>query len=123
MADPPKDRELLLKILNIIGYSGNKESYTDEFLRNIPLLALEDLILTLLPQTQQEIKQKLSDNYQDPEMVAIIVREYFSDLEFQEALKKAAKNAITNFIQKISNTLSDNQKDEIIKLFEELNQT
>lgn len=123
MADPPKDRELLLKILNIIGYTGNKESYIDEFLRNIPLLALEDLILTLLPQTQQEIKQKLADNYQDPEMVAIIVREYFSDLEFEEALKDAAKNSITNFIQKINPTLSDTQREEILKLFEEFNQT
>ena len=39
-----KHRDVLLKILDAIGYQDNKESFVSEFEKNIQLQALDDLI-------------------------------------------------------------------------------
>ncbi len=60
----------LLAILEAIKYEGDKEAFAAEFLRNVHLQSLLDLVATLPSDKQAEIKNQLSANSNDPEKLS-----------------------------------------------------
>lgn len=97
---------ILLKILEAIDFNQDKETFVAEFLKNIHLQSLIDLIKTLPSDKQEEIRSQLSAKPDDPKRISEILGNYFSQDQMQESLKNASKEAISNYIQYISETLS-----------------
>mgnify|MGYP001582613593 CR=1 FL=1 len=118
MLNTPND--ILLKILDVIDYGDNKHAFIDEFIKNVQLQSLLDLISTLPTDKQEEIKTKLSTNVNDADKVASTLGAYFTQSQMQDALEVASKNAITKYIETINGTLSVSQKQELANAFQEL---
>jgi hypothetical protein len=114
--------DILLKILEAIDYSDNREGPTDEVLKNINLLALVNLVQSLPSEKQIEVKQQLSDNQDNPEKIAALLKEHFSQQELHQALEITIKDTITQYIQTIAPTLSMAQKGKLLHVMEEFEQ-
>lgn len=108
MIQNPKN--ILLKILNRVDYSGNKEIFADEFLKNCQLEALNNLIAKLPQEKQDIIKQQLQNSNK---AVGGLVKEYFTDQEYLEELKIVSADTLKEYIETIQPTLSSSQKDKL----------
>ncbi|MBI4084827.1 MAG: hypothetical protein HY431_02875 [Candidatus Levybacteria bacterium] len=113
-------RDLLLKILEVIDYSDDKEAFISEFIKNVRLQSLLDLISTLPTDKQEEIKTKLTTNVNDADKVASTLGAYFTPSQMQDALETASKDAITKYVETINRVLSVSQKQELANTFQEL---
>ncbi len=120
MNDP---ETILLKILDVIGYSGDKEKFSTEFLENVNMQSISDLINSLSSDKQQEIKQKISLLQNDPKAAGDIIKTYFAEQQLNEALQNSFMNAVTEYIDTIEPTLSDSQKQNLASYFSELAKT
>jgi spermidine/putrescine-binding protein len=115
-------KSFMLKILDTIGYADDRENFSDEFIKNTNLQSLSNLIQTLPSDKQDEVKQKLTENSNNPEVVTSILTKYFSQPEIQQSLQKAAQDMMSDYLQSINNSLSIEQKDNLTKVFAELHQ-
>jgi hypothetical protein len=115
-------RDILLKILEAIDYQDNREAFVDEFLRNIRLQTLVNLVQSLPSEKQIAVKQQVSHNQNDPEKIASLLKDNFSQQELDQALETAANEAVAQYIQAIIPTLSLNQKEKLLDVMEEAGQ-
>ncbi|MHB8598394.1 MAG: hypothetical protein ACYDER_16445 [Ktedonobacteraceae bacterium] len=106
MQQDPKD--ILIEILNIIGYEDEKESYADEFIQNCEKQALLDALKALPKERQETLRQKLA-MATDQEQQKLLLKEYITSLEYTEILKKVAQNAFIELIDELMPTLSQEQ--------------
>jgi DNA-binding GntR family transcriptional regulator len=115
-------RDITLKILDAIDFSDNREAHADEILQNINLLSLVNLMQSLPVEKQTEVKQQLSENEGNPEKIAALLKEHFSQQQLHQALEKTTKDTITQYIQTIMPTLSANHKEKLLRVMEEVEQ-
>ena len=118
MINTPHD--LLLKILTTIGYSNNKEEFISEFIININLQSLLDLISTLPTNEQEEIKKNLARSANYVDKTTRTLNSYFSKIQIENALEAASKNAIKKYIECINHALSTHQRQQLAKISQEL---
>ncbi len=118
MNDP---KEIILKVLEIIGYSNDKEKFTAGFLQSIDAQSLLNLINSLPSDKQEEARQKLA-GVQDPKAAGELLKPYFSKEQIISSLQNSAKNMMTEYIKAIENTLSEEQKTNLANYFQELSQ-
>lgn len=111
-------KTVILNILETIGFSDNKETFIAEFLKNIHLQSLLDLVETLTTDKQEELRNQLSVISDDQEKVSETLKKYFSEDQMQQSLKNAARDAISKYIQSISHTLSDSQRESLAQILE-----
>lgn len=116
-------KKILLKILETIDYSDDREKFADEFIKNVHLQSLLDLISTLPTDKQEEIKTKLSANANDSNKITSLVSTYFSQQQMQDALETSAKKAVTKYIETIDHTLSTIQRQQLADTFQGLRTT
>jgi hypothetical protein len=119
--DNPKS--IILKILEIIGYKDDKEAFVNEFIKDIKLGALSGLIINLPEEKQKELKTKSEISQGNPQELERIINEYFTPEQIQEATKNSSQKMMSEYLQAINSTLSEEQKTNLVKLFEELKQT
>lgn len=117
---PKNFRNTLLKILDIIEFSDDKSTFVDEFLRNVQLQSLDNLIQSLPEDKQKEIRQNLSRNSDNPKKVAEILKMHFTEAQMQKALETVSKTAIETYFKTINETLSPAQKNNLASFFEQL---
>jgi DNA replication protein DnaD len=115
-------RDIILRILEAIDYSDNREAHADEILQNINLLSLVNLIQSLPSEKQTVIKQQLSENQDTPEKIAALLKEHFSQQELNTVLESTAKDLVFQYIQTIMPTLSASQKEKLQHVMEEAGQ-
>jgi hypothetical protein len=115
-------KSIILKILDTIDYSDDKERFADEFLQSVQLHALSNLIQSLPADRQNEIKEELTKNSNSPDVVAGVLKKYFSESEIQQSVQKEAQDAVSDYIKTINNSLSAEQRNNIIKLAGEIRQ-
>lgn len=113
-------KDLLVKILTTIGYSENKEEFVNQFMLNIHLQSLLDLISTLPTDKQEEIKSTLARSQNHVDKITRTLSSYFSKTQVQDALEVTSKNSIEKYIEAINHTLSASQRKELAKIFQEL---
>ena len=119
MNDP---KAFILRILEIIDYSQDKEKYATEFLQNVSLQALLDLIDTLPQDKKDQIQKQMVSVGNDSEGVDTILKSYFTQIQIQDSLQNASKNAVTEYMKAIDPTLSETQRTNIANFAKELNQ-
>lgn len=115
-------RTMLLKILDLIDYSEDKEKFSAEFLRNVNLQALLDLFNTLPQDKKDQIQQQITSIGNNPLAIQETLRAHFADSQLQEAIKNSTKNAVTEYMKAINPTLSETQRTNIMNMAHELNQ-
>lgn len=121
MAKDPKT--ILFQILDIIGYTDDKESFADKFIKSIYLQSFNDLFQTLPPEKQSEIQKQITEKSENPEKVIETLKGYFSETQIQEAIKNAAYEGLTQYINAIKDTLSADQKRDLGQAFQNLQVT
>ena len=113
-------KAILLKILDAIGYSEDKDKFATEFLQNVSLQALLDLFNTLPVDKKDQIQQQITSAANNPQAIQEALKTYFTDLQLQEAIKNSAKNAVTEYIKTVEPTLSDSQRQNLTNYFGEI---
>ena len=116
-----KYKEFLLKILEIIRYSDNREEFADNFLSQIHLQSLSSLARTLNPQNQDKLKEEVK-NSSNSEELSKNLKNYFSEEQIQKAISEATADAMSRYIETINSTLSENQKEKLLILSVNLKQ-
>ncbi len=119
MNDP---KAILLKILDIIGYSDDKDKFATEFLQNVSLQALLDLFNTLPQDKKDQLQQKIANIGQDAAKMQEELKAFFTEGQLEQAVENASKNAVTEYMKAINPTLSDTQRTSIMNFAKELNQ-
>lgn len=109
------DRDTVLRILEAIDYSDDKEAFVDEFLKNVQQQAFINLVQALPQDKQEEIKNEFAT--ENPE----IVKKYFTEEQIQQSLEDTSKNAVMEWLQTINPTLADAQRQKLVDLSQELN--
>ena len=118
MNDP---KVILLRILDIIGYSKDKEKFATEFLQNVSLQALLDLLNTLPQDKKDQLQQQIASVGNNPQTVSELLKSHFTQSQIEQGIQNASKNAVTEYMKAIDPTLSETQRTNLVNLFEELN--
>lgn len=117
MNDP---KAILLRILDIIGYSEDKEKFATEFLQNVSAQAFLDLFNTLPQDKKDQLQQKITRVGNDPAKMQEELKAYFTDTQLEQAIENSSKTAVTEYIKTIDPTLSDPQKRNLTNYFGEI---
>ena len=112
-------KDILLKILDTIGYEDDKESFATEFEQNIQLQAFDELLRSLSTDEQVEIKDKLVTALNDVNKVLEILKSKFSDSQIQQSLDTATQEMFTSYLEYIDPALSQTQRNELIAVLRE----
>lgn len=112
-----KAKTILLEILNITGFSEDKDKFVAEFFQNVSLQALQDLFNSLSQEQKDSIQQKIANAGNNSQLIQDTLKTYFTDLQFQTAIKNSSKNALEEYIKTIEITLSDSQKENLTNYF------
>lgn len=113
-------KTILLEILDAIGYSDDKEAFITEFIKNIKLLSLQDLIKTMPQDKQKEITGKLFAAGNDYEKITGILKSFFSEEQIQKSIKDTTRDNIIEFITEIDDSLTDAQRNKLITVLEKI---
>ena len=106
MQQDPKD--ILVEVLNIIGYEDDKEVYVDDFIQNCEKQALLDALDALPKEKQETLRQKMAMT-PDQEQQKVLIKEFITPSEYTETLKKVAQNAFVELMNELMPTLSHKQ--------------
>ncbi len=110
--DKNKDpKQIILQVLEIIGYEDDKEKYANEFLTLCLQKALVSLTGELPQDKQDQLTQRISltalDQLEKP------LLEYFPKEKFEEAVKEASRSTFEEYIQTIIPTLNEDQRNKL----------
>lgn len=109
MQDQPV--ETITKILELIGYQGDKQAFANQFLANSQKQALVDLLDSLPADKQAQLKQQLSTAQQV--QIPDLLQSYFTKEQYLGAVTKATKEAFGSFLETIKSSLTDAQAGEL----------
>lgn len=113
----------LLKILDAIDYADDREAFVKEFTEVVNMQAVE-ILISSLPQDQQDsLKTELTANEDNPEKISEILKSRFSEEQVQKSLEETTKTAVEDWMKAINPTLSDEQRQKLLDLSQELNPT
>lgn len=116
-------KAILLKILDVIGYSEDKDKFATEFLQNVSLQSLLDLFNTLPQDKKDQLQQKITSAGNDAAKMQEELKIYFTEDQLGQAIENSAKNAVTEYMKTIEPTLSDSQKQNLANYFGEITKT
>jgi hypothetical protein len=109
--------------LNAIDYKEDKELFIADFLQNVQLQSLQNLLQTLPADKLQNIKLQLLASTNDQNKITEILKTSFSQDQIQHAIENAAKEGVSSYIKVIDDLLSDAQRDNLIKVLEKYSST
>jgi hypothetical protein len=110
MQHDPKN--IMLRILTIIGFTDDKNAAADEFLQNCEKQALLDL-LTALPKEKQETFKEQITGVTDQAQQKTIILEYITPEQYNVALQKASQTAFEGLMKEVIPTLSNEQTTQL----------
>ncbi len=110
-------KQVILKILDIIEFSEDREKFADGFLTLIYKNALGDCLSSLPEDTQKLLAQRLSDQNIDPQIFSDTIMHYVKRAQFRKSLEKCAKATMDGYIKAILPTISEDQKKQIEDYF------
>ena len=99
-----KAKDILLNILEIIDYQGERSQFTDKFIDLIYRQAILKVVENLPDDKRQNFDAELKDKDLD-QSVAVILK-YISKEDFEKSVERIATEMFIDYIQKILPTLS-----------------
>jgi len=105
-------QELILRVLEIIEYPGNRLKFSKKFLVLCHFMASGILMERLSEEDQVVIKQKIDKNITPMALKANLIQWYAVD-EYREALHKASKKLFESCFSKVILGLDGKRKEEL----------
>lgn len=117
-------KSIILKVLEIIGYNGDKNAVVDKFMVTCQQQANVDLIKALSDEKQEELKQKLSEPgvTEDVAKIQDVIQSFFSPEEYTTAIEKTSAGIFNAYMDKLVKDLPENQQSQLQKYFKSLAQ-
>ncbi|MBP9716836.1 MAG: hypothetical protein KBD51_02730 [Candidatus Levybacteria bacterium] len=106
-------KEIILNVLEIIGYSDDREKFANEFLGLILQKSINNLAEKLPQNKLDQLRQRLS--LSKPEKLETLLKDYFSGEELNESVKKVSENMFKEYLEEVGPTLSNSQKEDLQK--------
>ncbi len=103
--------DIVADILEIIEYPDDREQFLKEFQQTNH----EEAIFNILEQFPEDIKEKIK-NAEDPNLI----KDYITEEAYLSEMTKVSEEALKNFLETINSSLSDEQREKIEKLFQNL---
>lgn len=95
-------RELFLQVLEIIGYSDDREEFTNKFFQLCEQQAIVNLVKSL-PQDKQT----------DPDPNNLLLKKYFTQEQVATNLQEATRETFNSYLQTVIPTLNNKQKTDL----------
>ncbi len=111
---------VLLKILEAIDYTDDREAFVKEFTDLVQIQAMDRLINPLPQEQQDSLKVELTENKDNLDKIGEILKSRFSEEQMRKSLEETTTNAVTDWMKAIDPTLSDDQKVRLANLSLEL---
>lgn len=115
-------KDVILSVLDAIDFTENKEEFANQFIVTTQMQAFVDLVETLPQDKQEEIKQKLQENTQDAPKTVEIITAFFTPEQIQKAVEEALKKAVIGWMEEITTSLNNTQKEKLLQLSKDLQQ-
>ena len=104
-------KQIILDVLNAIGYEDDKQKYVNDFLSLCLQKALVSLARELPQEKQDQLTQRLS--LVSADKMEPILLEYFPKEKFEEAVKDASSSTFQEYLETIIPILNDDQRNKI----------
>ena len=104
---------ILHHILEIVEFKDDKDQTANEFILLCQQQTLSQLIDALPYETKQTLKLIMEETKNNPDHVKSVLKDYISPEQYNEELERVTKKAFDQFIQNLSPTLSNEQKDKL----------
>lgn len=114
MNDP---KELILKILEIIGYKDDREKFAADFVSAIHRKAISNCVGSLTEEQKNSLEEQLSGIIRSPEEVSKILFQFITDDQYQQSVEKASKEIMRGYLEAIAPILSEDQTNQLNKYF------
>ena len=105
-------RDIFLQVLNIIGYTNDKEEFTNKFFQLCEQQTVVSLIKSL-PQDKQTSLQTELSKQTIPDPSNTLLKKYFSEEQIVNTLQKATEETFSSYLQTVMPTLNDKQRTEL----------
>lgn len=112
-------KQTIIKILDIIDFSEDKDNFAAKFIEQIKLQSIIDMTNSLSENRKKELKAKISSDPNDAAKVSKILKAYFSDDLLSKSLEDTANSAIADWLKTLSGTLSNQQRENLSKFTKE----
>lgn len=112
-------KEILIEVLNIIGYSEDKNIFVDKFIELCVQQALTKLIIDLTEEQQKSLKEELQ-NKTDFQEIVIIIQKYINPQKTEEILKQTSSNLFEDYLKTIMPELNKEQSEKLTKYLNSL---
>ena len=109
-------RQLIVKILEVIDYSGNKEKFVEDFIVTTYFETLTTLAESLPEEKQEKLVERSAQIQNDQENVTQVLKEYFTEEQIRGAFQETGINAIKRLLDSLKSSLSDEQKQKMIEV-------
>lgn len=110
MQDPAQTID---KILDIIGYSDDKEEFVEKFFNKCETAAVLKLVNELPEDKRKEVENKVkSGNFDN------LLDKYVDKENYRRTLTEAAELALTDYLTELAPLLSQSQKNQIQSLLQ-----
>lgn len=106
--------QVILNILDTIGYEDDKEKFANDFLTLCLQKAILNLSKELSQDKQDQLIQRISLISQD--QMEQLILEYFPQEKLGEAMKVSTKSTLEEYINTVTPTLSKDQEDKLNEL-------
>lgn len=105
-------RELFLQVLEIIGYSDDREEFTNKFFQLCEQQTIVNLLKSL-PQDKQDTLQAESAKQTDPDPNNLLLKKYFTQEQVATNLQEATRETFNSYLQTVIPTLNNKQKTDL----------
>jgi hypothetical protein len=105
-------KNILLKFLEAIEYSDDKEEFIDNFTTIIYLDSVETLLVTLPEDKQALIKEQIGLAKSTEELMTV-VNSNFNQQSFQDAVTAASQKVFSEYLDEIKDVLTDEQRSKM----------
>lgn len=112
-------KEIILQVLEIIGYRDDREKFSNDFLGLILQKSINDLAEKLSEDKIEQLRQRLS--LTTPEKFESLLKDYFSKEELDASVRKVSENMFKEYIEEVSLTLNDTQRENLQNYLSGLN--
>jgi len=113
------EKDILFKVLTIIGYEDNKLEFINKFFSFIYIEAIAEIGTKLDTETQKKLVEELKKVTDEASQKEIVLK-YFSKAEFDANLTEATKKQFAEYLTVVIPTLPEEKKEELISFVSSL---
>lgn len=104
-------KQIILQVLEIIGYEDDKEKFANKFLSLCLQKALVNLTQELPQDKQDQLTQRMS--LTAPDQMQNLLSQYFPKEKFETAVKEASRSTFEEYLKTIIPTLNEEQRSKL----------